>query len=133
MHSGIVQEVTGDCMKVRIIQTSACASCKVASQCHAAESKEKTIDVYDVEDAATYHVGESVKVIASAQTGMHAVVLAFGIPFLILVGVVFAASRLTDDEPTMALAGLTALIPYYIVLYLARDRIRQKFSFHVTR
>ncbi len=133
MHNGIVQEISGDCMKVKIIQTSACASCKVASQCHASERKEKIVDVYNVSDASDYQVGQNVKVIASSQTGANAVLLAFGIPFLILVGAVFGCSRLTSDEPTMALAGLISLIPYYIILYLARDRIRQKFAFSVKR
>ena len=43
-HSGIVERIDGDCVQVRIVQTSACAACKVAGYCNAAESKEKVID-----------------------------------------------------------------------------------------
>ena len=44
-HSGIVERIDDGCVHVRIVQTSACAACKVAGYCNAAESKEKIIDV----------------------------------------------------------------------------------------
>ena len=47
-HSGVVESVDGDCMKVRILQTSACAGCKAAGVCNAAEKKEKVIYIYRV-------------------------------------------------------------------------------------
>ena len=44
-HSGVIEEIQGDGVKVRIVQTSACAACKVAGYCNAADKKEKIIDV----------------------------------------------------------------------------------------
>ena len=40
-HSGVVETVDGEHLRVRILQTSACSACKVAGHCSAAESKEK--------------------------------------------------------------------------------------------
>jgi positive regulator of sigma E activity len=43
-HDGIVIAVNGDgTVRVRIVQTSACASCKAKAMCASAESKEKEI------------------------------------------------------------------------------------------
>ena len=45
-HSGVVESVNDGCVSVKIIQSSACAICKAAKQCHASESKEKIIEVF---------------------------------------------------------------------------------------
>ena len=47
-HSGVVESILDGCVKVRIIQTSACAACKVASHCNAAESKVKIVDIIEL-------------------------------------------------------------------------------------
>ena len=60
-HSGIVERINGDCVQVRIVQTSACAACKVAGYCNAAESKEKVIDVRSDRSAA-FQPGQQVVV-----------------------------------------------------------------------
>jgi uncharacterized membrane protein YsdA (DUF1294 family) len=57
----------------------------------------------------------------------------YGIPFILMVTVVSLVSRLTDEEPLMALAGICSLIPYYIILYLNRHRMQEKFSFTIEK
>lgn len=131
-HSGVVDKIEDECVKVRIVQSSACSSCNAARLCNAAEKKEKIVDVYNVRPS-DYHVGDTVMVVASSRVGMNAVLLAFGIPFILLITVVFLVSRLTDEEPLMALAGICSLIPYYIILYLNRHRMQEKFSFTIEK
>jgi sigma-E factor negative regulatory protein RseC len=70
-----------------------------------------------------------VVVCASPQVAAHALLLGFGIPFLLLVGVVVLMTLLGVDEAWAALAGLTAMIPYYIILYFLRGRLREKLAF----
>ena len=67
----------------------------------------------------------------SRQMGMKAVVLAFVLPFLLMVGVVFVVSLFTRDEPLMALCGLVSLIPYYIIIYACRKKISEKIAFEI--
>ena len=55
-HSGIVASISKGCVQVRILQTSACAACKVAGHCNASESKEKIVDVLNVNDISTLKV-----------------------------------------------------------------------------
>lgn len=67
-HCGVVDKVLDGCIKVRIVQSSACASCKVASHCNASENKEKIVDVYD-DNTSQFVVGDNVIIIASQKTG----------------------------------------------------------------
>lgn len=129
-HSGIVETVTEACVRVRILQTSACAACKVAGHCNASESKEKIVDVF-CRDATKYETGQEVTVWASKDVANKALLLGFGLPFLLLLGVLVAVLYFTDNEGLAALAALGSLIPYYFLLWLWRDSIRQKISFHL--
>ena len=47
-HRGIVEKIDGSHIVVRIVQTSACSACSAKGLCNASESKEKQIDVYEV-------------------------------------------------------------------------------------
>ena len=130
-HSGIVESIDGGCVQVRILQTSACAACKVAGHCNASESKEKIVDVLNVSNTSHLKVGDSVIVSASRDVANRALLLGFGVPFLILVSVLFMMLFLVSDEGVAALAALLALLPYYGLLYLMRDRIQQKLAFYI--
>ena len=129
-HSGVVESVEDGCVHVRIVQTSACAACKVAGYCNASESKEKMVDVYTA-DTQRYSVGQAVTVMASRQVAAHALLLGFGLPFLVLVGVLVVVLQITGNELWAALAGLLSLAPYYLLLYFFRNRLRDKLSFWI--
>lgn len=130
-HTGVVESIETDCMHVRIVQAAACAGCKAAQICNASESKEKIIDVYDKHSIRSHVVGESVVVIASKRTGMRAVMIGFVAPFVILVFTLFVVSQFTGNELTAAVSGLVALVPYYAIVYILKDRLREEFSFVV--
>ena len=129
-HSGVVENILGDSVQVRIVQTSACAACKVAGYCNASESKEKLVDIYHA-DTRNLRVGDVVTVTASTQVAAQALLLGFGLPFVVLVAVLIAVLLITGNEGAAALSGLGALVPYYAVLFLFRNRIRDKLSFSI--
>ena len=131
-HLGVVDSIEGDRVKVRIIQTSACAACKVATHCTASESKVKMVDVFGC-DTAKYKAGQEVVVSASREVANRAILLGFGLPLLLLIGVLLMVLRWTGDEGMAALASLAALLPYYIVLWLLRDSIGQRVSFQIDK
>ena len=68
---------------------------------------------------------------ASGTVASRALLLGFGVPFLVLVGVLVTVLLLTGNEGLSALCGLAALIPYYIILYLCRDGIRRQLTFYL--
>ena len=129
-HSGIIESIAEGCVKVRILQTSACAACKVAGHCNASESKEKIVDVF-CSDVSSYQVGESVVVCASRDVANRALLLGFGVPFLVLVGVLILTLYIMGNEGVAAMAGLMALVPYYIVLYAFRSHIQRRLAFYI--
>lgn len=129
-HEGVVEAVADGEIKVKILQTSACAACKVHGLCSAAESKEKVVDV-PRQNGHSYKVGDQVVVSMSAGDGRDAVVLAFIIPFFLMVVVLIACLYVTKDEGKAAIAGLASLIPYYFLLYLFKDRIKRRFAFRM--
>ena len=129
-HSGVVDSIAEGVVKVRILQQSACAACKVAGYCHASESKEKLVSVC-CNNVAAYRPGQEVVVTASQQVAVRAVLLGFGLPLLILVVVLVVVLRLTGSEGTAALSGLGALVPYYAVLWLLRGQIGRRVSFEI--
>ena len=128
-HSGIIESIDERCIHVRIVQTSACAACKVASYCNAAESKEKIVDVY--KPAGNLKVGDAVTVTASSQIATQALLYGFAYPFVLLVVVLVAVLWLTGNEATAGLSALAALLPYYGVLYLLRKRHCEQFAFDI--
>ena len=83
-HSGIIEHIDDGCVHVRIVQTSACAACKVASYCNAAESKEKLIDVFCDTSSCNYQVGQQVTVMTSGTVAAKALLWGFGLPFVII-------------------------------------------------
>ncbi|MGI6242558.1 MAG: SoxR reducing system RseC family protein [Prevotella sp.] len=127
-HSGIIERIEPNHIVVRIAQASGCTSCKIAGQCHASGSKEKLIDVYHV-DTSKYQVGEHVVVSASLKTGYKAVVWGFGVPLVILMATLFLVKLWTGNEAQAALTGVAALVPYYFLLYLLREKLRDSFPF----
>ncbi len=129
-HCGIVDEITDGCIKVRIVQSSACASCKVASRCNASESKEKIVEVYD-EDTNMFSIGDNVTVTASQGMGFLAVLLSSVIPLFLLIAVLASVLAATSSEAWAALASLGALAPYYLILYMLKDKIRSRLSFKI--
>ncbi len=129
-HLGIVESIDGSHVRVKILQSSACSSCSVKGHCNISETKEKIIDIHDKESAECCSVGQEVMVCGTTSMGMKAVVLAFVLPFVVLLAALFVTMRVTDgDEATSALVSLCTLIPYYIVIYLLRNKISRTFSF----
>ncbi|WP_299231108.1 SoxR reducing system RseC family protein [uncultured Bacteroides sp.] len=129
-HLGIVESIDGSHVRVKILQSSACSSCSVKGHCNISETKEKIIDIHDKESAECCSVGQQVMVCGTTSMGMKAVFLAFVLPFVVLLASLFVTMRVTDgDEATSALVSLCTLIPYYIIIYLLRNKISRTFSF----
>ena len=129
-HLGIVESIDGSHVRVKILQSSACSSCSVKGHCNISETKEKIIDIHDKESADCCSVGQEVMVCGTTSMGMKAVVLAFVLPFIVLLAALFVTMKVTDgDEAASALVSLCTLIPYYIIIYLLRNRISRTFSF----
>ena len=129
-HEGVVDSIDGQKVTVRILQTSACSGCQASRICRAAESKEKLVEV-EMTGAESLSVGQTVTVVAGERMGMTAVLLAFGLPLLLLMIALIVAISVSGSEKVAAVASLAVLVPYYVVLFFCRSRIKKDFQFRI--
>lgn len=131
-HAGVVDGVEGECVRVRILQSSACSACKVAAHCNASETKEKIIDVMDA-DASHYQKGDRVMVVADTAVGFRASLYGYLLPLILMVVTLVGVLAATHSEGLAAVSALGILIPYYVLLFLMRNKLRNRLSFTLER
>lgn len=131
-HAGVVDGVEGECVRVRILQSSACSACKVAAHCNASETKEKIIDVLDA-DASHYQKGDQVMVVADTAVGFRASLYGYLLPLILMVVTLVGVLAATHSEGLAAVSALGILIPYYVLLFLMRNKLRNRLSFTLER
>lgn len=131
-HAGVVDGVEGECVRVRILQSSACRACKVAAHCNASETKEKIIDVMDA-DASHYQKGDQVMVVADTAVGFRASLYGYLLPLILMVVTLVGVLAATHSEGLAAVSALGILIPYYVLLFLMRNKLRNRLSFTLER
>ncbi len=130
-HEGTIEKIEGTTVYVRIVQHSACAGCHVQSACTVADRSEKIIETkYYKHDL---HIGECVWVIGNEAMSNEALRLAFIYPFLVLCAVLVIAYMFSRHEGIAGIAALTALLPYYLILYMMRRKIRRDLVFTVEK
>lgn len=131
-HAGVVDGVEGECVRVRILQSSACSACKVAAHCNASETKEKIIDVMDA-DASHYQKGDQVMAVADTAVGFRASLYGYLLPLILMVVTLVGVLAATHSEGLAALSALGILMPYYVLLFLMRNKLRNRLSFTLER
>ena len=129
-HEGIVTKITDDELEIKILAQSACAACHAKSACGMGEQAEKILIVPRPKDKE-FSLSQKVNVTMSIGQGNKAAVLAYLLPIMLLLAVLFTCLGLGISEGLSALFGILALIPYYIVLYLRRDKLKEKFEYTV--
>ena len=78
-----------------------------------------------------FAINQKVNVKMAIGQGNKAAVLAYLIPIILLLAVLFLCLGLNVKEGWAALISIVALVPYYIVLYLKRDKLRKQFDYTI--
>lgn len=127
-HIGTIKNITPERVDVIIVQKSACSGCHLKSACSASDMSEKIIEVPN--DGTNRSVGDEVTVVGTSRMGWEAVAYAFFIPFVIMMITLIAGLQMMD-ELSAGLIALGILMPYYLVLYLFRNKLKRKFVFYI--
>jgi sigma-E factor negative regulatory protein RseC len=129
-HDGIIIALNEDgTALVRIIQTSACAACKAKAMCASAESAEKEMTVVLLGDEQ-WAVGNEVEVMVQQKMGWKAVVLAYLLPFFVMLAVMLIGNAIwAVREEILGTVALCAMALYYLVLGMFKDKLQKEFSF----
>ena len=150
-HDGIIIALNGDgTALVRIVQTSACAACKAKAMCASAESAEKEMTVVLLgengkvktennstqsyttlhDSTQSYHVGDTVEVMVQQKMGWKAVVLAYLLPFFVMLAVMLIGNAIwAVREEILGTVALCAMALYYLLLGMFKDKLQKEFSF----
>ncbi|MBR4775843.1 MAG: SoxR reducing system RseC family protein [Bacteroidales bacterium] len=117
---------------VVILSSASCGECHAAGLCGMANLAEKTVEV-PTNPYASYGVGDEVEVTLKASMGFKAVWLAYCIPLVILLAVILGLLSLGLGEVTASVAGLSAIVLYYLLLWLFRGKLQNEYVFTIKR
>ncbi len=129
-HEGIVTKITDDELEIKIVSQSACAACHAKSDCGMGEQAEKILTVPRPKDQ-DFSLMQKVNVTMAIGQGNKAAVLAYLIPIVLLLAVLFICLGVGLNEGLSALISIVVLIPYYTILYLQRDKLRKRFEYRI--
>ena len=129
-HEGVITKLTDTEVEITIVSLSACAACHAQSACNLSDQAEKVLTLPRPE-GQPLRLFQKVNVKMGTGQGNLAAVLAYLVPLVLLVGVLFAAMGLGAGEGLAALIALAALVPYYWVLYWKRDKLKRRFRYEI--
>ena len=130
-HKGRIDFIDNDKINVSILAVSGCASCHAKGVCTAADMQEKSIEIYDFTNQ--YQVGEEVNVVLKQSLGFRALFLGYVLPFILIFLILIILTLITNNEAISGIGALSILVPYYIILYALRNKIRKKFTFSIKK
>jgi sigma-E factor negative regulatory protein RseC len=127
-HSGIVRDIDERFVYVSVVSQSACAACHAKGACNVSDMNEEIIEIPRA-SSTDLKAGDQVSVVLKKSLGTKAVMLGYVVPFLLVLGTMIAMVTTLEDEGLAGLISLGVLVPYYVILYLQRDRLKRTFSF----
>ena len=131
-HKGTIVEISGNNIKVEILNKSMCAACHAKGFCSAGDTKDKIIDVLYYNNGE-YAVGDVVEVVMRKSMGFKAVWISYVIPLAILLIFLLTLQGVGLSELHAGLAAAAAVCVYYLVVYLFRDKVADKFVFTIAK
>ena len=129
-HEGIITSIDDNNVEVKILSKSACASCNIKGACNMSEMKEKVIVIPRPKDK-DLSMGQEVTVSMGLGQANKAVISAYVIPTIILFSMMFILNHFKIEEGVNALISIGSLIPYYLILFLFKDKIKRKFEYEI--
>lgn len=129
-HIATVVRAGDGVVEVELAAQSACAACHARMACGMGETARKRIEIATPE-ASAFAAGERVTVSVERNMGMTAVLWAYVVPFVVLLGTLVAASLAGWSDGAAALAAAGGIVLYYGALYLSRGRLERKIHFKI--
>ena len=113
-------------MVVGVERSEACGSCSARRACGAFGSAVHEV-VVPMPNCSVC-VGDRVTLGVSEREGRMAMLVAYGVPFAIVLLGLLILLALGVNEGIAGLVSIGLMVPYYVVLYLLRGRLETKIS-----
>jgi sigma-E factor negative regulatory protein RseC len=127
-HNGVITGHKTGTIYVSIIAESACSACHAKGVCGMSEVQEKVVEINDT-GHTELAIGTPVTVAMKRTSGLKAVFYGYVLPFVLLLTTLFVAMGYFEDEGKAGLLALAILLPYYLGLYMLRDKMKSGFEF----
>ena len=127
-HEGIVKDVSKKSVMVGFIIQSSCDSCYAKGVCSIDQQQDEIIEIQNPTDSE-YLIGEKVKILIKESLGLKAVLFAYLYPFLLVIISLFILVPIVDNETRAGILSLSFLLPYYLLLYIYRAKIKKEINF----
>lgn len=129
-HEGFITRITDETLEIKILAKSACAACHAQSACSMSDMKEKTLTIPRPEDQH-FELLQKVNVKMKVSQGNKAAVIAYLMPFVLMIAVLFILTGLGLSEGLSALISILALTAYYFALYKTRGKLKEQFEYKI--
>lgn len=131
-REGIVRAVNGDEITVEVIVSSACSGCHAKSICIPSDRRQESIVVKNTRNEQ-YEVGETVELLLETSAGNKAVIIAYVLPLLVLMLLLFGCYAFTHKELLSVGVSLLGVILYYLILKSAGKSLDRKITFGIRK
>ena len=131
-REGIVREINGDEITVEVIVSSACSGCHAKSICIPSDRRQERIVVKNTRNEQ-YEVGETVELLLETSAGNKAVMLAYVLPLVVLLVLLFGCYAFTHKELLSVGISVLGVIIYYLILKSAGKKVEQGITFGIRK
>ena len=131
-REGIVRAIDGDDIHVEVIVSSACSGCHAKSICIPSDRRQEVITVKNTRHE-DFQVGETVELLLETSAGNKAVVLAYVLPLVVLLVLLFGCYAITGKELLSVGVGVLGVVVYYLVLKSFSKGVEKKMVFGIRK
>lgn len=131
-REGIVRNIDGDDISVEIIVSSACSGCHAKSICIPSDRRQEIVTVKNSRQE-TYQVGETVDLLLETSAGNKAVILAYVLPLVVLLVLLFGCYTLTHNELLSVGISILGILLYYLILKSAGKSVEKGIEFGIRK
>lgn len=131
-HTAVVKAVdpASGTLSLEISEETECEGCAASALCMQSGGKRETLTLA-VKNPERFRAGEEVTLRGTERLHRKAIMIATVIPCVALIAVMVLVYLLTGSESMAALCGLGAMVCFFFLLYLMRNRMAHEFSFDV--
>lgn len=133
-HDGIVIGKKNEMYLVKIVQAEACSGCHARAMCQSQAGTEKIVGCVPADNKdSQFETGDRVEIEITPRMGWLAVLLAYIMPFVLILISLAVLSAVGLNEWQAGLCSLAIGGVWFVVLYGFRNRIERKFDFRIRK
>ncbi len=129
-HDAVIKAVFDDYYEAEILQIASCASCQLKKLCSVSDMAQKTI-IVQKDNQKNIKTGDNVVIYLAQSKGLKAVFLGYVLPLILVISSLFITFEIIKNELISGIISIVILFPYYLILYLLRNKIENEYKFFI--